>query len=91
MSHSKKLRRISLVLMVLVVFALAACNGSGDDDAAPVPTATPVVVTGDVVADAIIEDATAALATSQSTLCKACLLAEGLPGGNKDNCTICKE
>ena len=85
---SMKLRRIGFALAALAA-SMLACNDTGDSDATPVPTATPVVVTGDMAADEIIEDTMEAADTTVSALCTVCLLAESLPGGDKAKCAIC--
>lgn len=79
--------KLALIVLAFVVLAMTTgCNGSDDTVA---PTATPQVITGDVTADAIIEDTVDAVETGISTLCTACLIAEKL-GGDACNCNnIC--
>jgi len=78
--------KLALVLMAFAVLAMSSIACDGNDDTV---TPTPEVITGEVTADALIEDAQDAVEDTASALCTACLVGE-LLGGDSCNCNaIC--
>ena len=87
--NSTRMHRMGWLVLALVFLSTSTVACTENDDTI-IPTAQ--VITGEATIDEVIVDTVDAIETGASVLCKACQLAEGLPGGNMDNCeNICND